>query len=115
MSAEHERILVIDDEVNMLALFEMVLSEEGYDVVCVSSGEDAVKRLKADWFDLVISDLMMQGMDGFALLEQAKALRSSQAFLMVTAHGSDQQKDKPNGGCPSKRTHQRLRYRLWYG
>ena len=88
MSAERERILVVDDEVNMLALFEMVLSEGGYAVVCVSSGEDALKRLKTEWFDLVISDLMMPGMDGFALLEQAKALRSSQAFLMVTAHGS---------------------------
>lgn len=88
MSGEPERILVVDDEVNMLALYEMVLSEEGYAIETVSSGGEALKRLKAAWFDLVISDLMMPGMDGYALLEQAKELRSSQAFLMVTAHGS---------------------------
>ena len=88
MSTEPERILVVDDEVNMLALYEMVLGEEGYDVKTVESGADALTQLKADWFDLVISDLMMPDMDGFALLAQAKALRASQAFLMVTAHGS---------------------------
>ena len=88
MSTEPERILVVDDEVNMLALYEMVLGEEGYEVHTASSGEDALKRLEAEWFDLVISDFMMETMDGIVLLKKLKKIRPDLSFIMVTAHGS---------------------------
>ncbi len=63
-----DRILVVDDEVNMQALFKKILSKEGYQVETVSSGVEAVKFLEKDRFDLVVSDLKMPGMDGFELL-----------------------------------------------
>lgn len=88
MATETECILVVDDEPNMLVLFQRVLGREGYQVVCASSGEEALNKLEAAWFDLVISDLRMAGLDGVELLRAAKKSRPDLPFLLLTAYGT---------------------------
>jgi DNA-binding NtrC family response regulator len=84
----HERILVIDDEEHMLALFESVLGKEGYVVTCAGSAEDALPLLETKAFDLIISDLLLPGMDGVAFLRQVKGLCPTLPYILLTGHGS---------------------------
>ena len=67
MNIEIDRILVVNDEPNILELFQTVLGKEGYQVESASSGEAALQKLEGEWFDLVISDLKMPGMNGLEL------------------------------------------------
>ena len=87
MSAPTERILVVDNEVNMLALFKRVLQKEGYEVVTVPSGEEALLKLESQWYDLLISDLKMPGMDGLELLKKAKLLSPTLPVIFSWRNG----------------------------
>lgn len=84
----HEGILVVDDEEHMLTLFESVLGKEGYRVSCAASAEEALQKLHGAEFDLVISDLLLPGMDGVALLQRIKALQLKMPYIMLTGHGT---------------------------
>src|SRR5574341_1587248 len=64
------RLLLVDDEENILALFKRILEKEGYEVECACSGDQALAKLETTWFDLVITDLKMPGMDGLELLKR---------------------------------------------
>jgi two-component system, NtrC family, response regulator AtoC len=88
MSESHERILIVDDEENLVALFRRILQKEGYDVQCAFSGEEALDKLETEWFDLVITDLRMPGMDGLELLSKGKAVNPAMPFIMLTAFGT---------------------------
>jgi len=83
-----ERILVIDDEEHMLALFESVLGKEGYLVECAGSAEHALHVLATRDFDLIIADLLLPGMDGLALLRQVKEVRPLLPYILLTGHGT---------------------------
>ncbi|MGE0824530.1 MAG: sigma-54-dependent transcriptional regulator [Candidatus Binatia bacterium] len=84
----HEHILVIDDEEHMLALFESVLGKAGYAVTCITTAEEALHVLATRNFDAIISDLLLPGMDGMALLRQVKALRPTLPYILLTGHGT---------------------------
>ena len=86
-----ERILVVDDEEDILELVRFHLTREGYQLALASSGEEALKKTGRETFDLVVLDLMLPGLDG---LEVAKALKSdaktkSLPIIMLTAKGED--------------------------
>ncbi len=83
-----DRILVVDDEVNMRALFEKILGKEGYEVETASTGEEAIQRLEKETFDLIISDLKMPGMDGSQVLKKAKEISPDIPFILLTAFGT---------------------------
>lgn len=90
MSQSHERILIVDDEENVLVLFKRVLAKEGYQVECASSGYEALHRLENNSFNLVLTDLKMNGMDGLDLVRKSKALNPAVPFIMITAYGTIQ-------------------------
>jgi two-component system alkaline phosphatase synthesis response regulator PhoP len=86
-----ERILVVDDEEDILELVRYNLSKEGYQVRCVGSGEEALQVARDDRPDLIVLDLMLPGIDG---LDVCKALKSDSRtsgipVIMVTAKGED--------------------------
>jgi two-component system alkaline phosphatase synthesis response regulator PhoP len=86
-----ERILVVEDEEDILELVRFNLVKEGYQVAGALTGEDALKKARAEAFDLVVLDLMLPGIDG---LEVAKKLKSDQKtgqvpILMLTAKGEE--------------------------
>jgi DNA-binding NtrC family response regulator len=83
-----ERILVVDDEENVLVLFKRILAKEGYEVECATSGYEALEKLEDDTFDLVLTDLKMNGMDGMDLIRKSKALNPAVPFVMITAYGT---------------------------
>ncbi len=81
------KILVVDDEEGARELFNTILTDEGYHVTLAVSGEDAVSRLKADSFDLIVTDIKMPGMDGLQLLQEIRKSGMRSDVIMVTAYG----------------------------
>jgi two-component system phosphate regulon response regulator PhoB len=67
-----EKILVVDDEENIRELVRYNLAREGYQVTTVGSGEEALKQIGEKLPDLIVLDLMLPGMDGFAVCRQLK-------------------------------------------
>jgi DNA-binding response OmpR family regulator len=64
-----KKILVVDDEDDILNFLELVLSEKGYDVVTASGGQEALTRAQLERPDLVLLDIMMPQMDGWEVLK----------------------------------------------
>jgi two-component system alkaline phosphatase synthesis response regulator PhoP len=86
-----EKILVVDDEEDILELVRYNLSREGYRVTGSLSGEDAMRKVRSDVFDLILLDLMLPGMDGLAFTKTAKndsRLRGI-PIIMLTAKGEE--------------------------
>src|SRR5262245_24679405 len=82
-----QRILVVDDEEDLLELINYNLSKEGYHVRCVASGEAAIREARATLPDLVLLDLLLPAVDGLGV---CKALKGDTAtrhipIMMVTA------------------------------
>ncbi len=81
------KILVVDDEEGARELFNTILTDEGYHVTLAVSGEDALSHMKADAFDLVVTDIKMPGMDGLQLLQEIRKSGARSDVIMVTAYG----------------------------
>ena len=86
-----ERILVVDDEEDILELVRYNLAKEGYQVTGALTGEDAINKARSDTFDLIVLDLMLPGIDG---LEVAKRLKNSPKteqvpIVMLSAKGEE--------------------------
>jgi len=82
------RILLVDDEKDLLEWLTIVLEKEGYLIKCATSGEDALKLFGQEQFDLVISDIRMTPINGLELLKKLKAINPEIIVLMVTAYAS---------------------------
>jgi len=78
------RVLVVDDEPAVCALLSEGLCREGFDCQPVTGGEEALRRLGLEPFDVVISDLRMPGVSGLALLEVVRVKYPRLTFLMAT-------------------------------
>src|SRR5438093_10040740 len=70
------QILVVDDDPEIQQLLGYVLRREGHEIVEATTGEDALKLVQRLTPDLVILDLMLPGMDGFAVCERLRIARS---------------------------------------
>jgi DNA-binding NtrC family response regulator len=81
-------ILVVDDEKAQRDILQTILSREGYRTVSVASGNDALGALREGEFDLILTDLKMQGMSGMELLERVLADNPTQCIIIMTAHGT---------------------------
>lgn len=84
-------ILVVDDEPSIIRLVRAELQSEGYTVISVANGEEALGRLEDDRPDLIVLDLMMPGMDGFETLRWIRT-ESQVPVIMLTARSSDADK-----------------------
>ena len=88
MNAEARRILLVDDDTDLLRLLSMRLSAAGYAVTQVESAEQAMARFPVLRPDLVVTDLRMAGMDGLGLFEEIRKVNASVPVIILTAHGS---------------------------
>jgi putative nucleotidyltransferase with HDIG domain len=79
------RILVVDDETHVRAMMGSTLERQGYQVQLASSGREALETLEMSSFDLVLTDIVMQDVNGIALLEQIHAQNPNLPVVMVTA------------------------------
>jgi two-component system response regulator (stage 0 sporulation protein F) len=82
------RILVVEDEKNLRALYEEELSAEGYEVVVAGSGEEALEILETSRPDLVVLDIRMPGMDGIEALGRILGKDRSIPVVINTAYSS---------------------------
>jgi DNA-binding NtrC family response regulator len=83
------RILVIDDEVDMLMLLRMIIEDNTeYEVDTTNNPSEALKLITEKDFDLIISDLKMPGMDGLELFDEIAGIRPHLPFVIITAYGS---------------------------
>ena len=64
------RILIVDDQVNTCKSLQAILKKSGYHSEYTLKAEDALRRVQADHFDIIITDIRMPGMDGMQLLEE---------------------------------------------
>lgn len=82
------RILVVDDELNMRLVLTAMLKKEGYEVFSASNGLEALKILKQDDMDVIITDLRMPKMDGMGLLSEVMDQYPAMPVIIITAHGT---------------------------
>ena len=88
MSSAAHKILVVDDDADILRLIAMRLQASGYEVETASSAEQALAIAAAGKFQLVITDLRMGGMDGLALFDTLHRQTPGLPVIILTAHGS---------------------------
>lgn len=82
------RLLVVDDDADMLRLLSMRLGAAGYQVVAVGSAEAALAQLEIDRPQLVVSDVRLPGRDGLSLFDEIRARHPSLPVILLTAHGT---------------------------
>jgi DNA-binding NtrC family response regulator len=80
------RILVVDDDPGQRSLLDSFLSSQGFTIVTVDSGEKALDALRADHFELMISDVRMPGISGLETLRRARREHDALPVLLVTAY-----------------------------
>ena len=79
------KILIAEDDQELCQLFSHVLSRNGYEVTEVSNGREALVAIEKEYFDLIISDIMMPQMDGYELVHQLREKGNQTPVMMITA------------------------------
>src|SRR5689334_13569642 len=82
------RVLIIDDHDSMREGMAVTVKKQGHDVAAVRSGADGVALYQKAPFELVVTDLKMDGMDGIEVVRQLRALDPEAVVMVVTAHGT---------------------------
>ena len=80
------KILLVDDDPLVLKLIGQQLESEGYKVTRAESGEKAIKVLEKDTFELVVTDLVMEEINGFEIVKRAKELCSKTLVIILTGY-----------------------------
>ena len=79
------KVLIAEDDRELRQLFQHVLVKNGYAVTGVSDGQEALDELDREYYDLIISDIMMPVLDGYELVQSLRASGSTIPVLMITA------------------------------
>jgi PAS domain S-box-containing protein len=82
-----DKLLLIDDEPDILRVLSMSLKADGYDVVTAQSGAEGIAVFEKEKPDIVITDIKMPGMDGIEVLKKVKALNADTEVIIITGHG----------------------------
>ena len=85
---ESPRILVVDDEEELLSVFRDLFSQRGESIDTAASGEEAVEKLQNNTYEVVISDINLPGMSGLEVLRVAKKENSNACVIMITGFAS---------------------------
>jgi len=86
---DHKRILMIEDDKEMITLGVLILEKQGYTVFSATNGPDGLEILRHDPVDLVLLDIMMDDMDGWEVLDQIKAdpdLKQIPVIMLTARH-----------------------------
>ncbi len=82
------KVLVVDDDGDLRELLTEAVGDWGYAVSMASGGDEAIRKIRAEKVDIVITDLMMPGMDGLELLERINGLDRDIVVIMVTGYAA---------------------------
>ena len=83
------KVLVVDDDPAVRKSFDRVLSSKGYAVITAENGEEALRKLNEEKYDLVYTDIRMPGMSGLEVAEQVKARKPWTPVVIITGYGTD--------------------------
>lgn len=83
-----DKILVADDEKSMREFLDIMLKKEGYKVTLASNGEEVMKLIEKDIFDLALLDIRMPRLDGISVLKKIKTVSPETVVIMITAYAS---------------------------
>ena len=83
------KVLVVDDDPVVRKSFDRVLSKKGYAVITAENGEEALRKLNEEKYDIVYTDIRMPGMSGLEVAEQVKARKPWTPVVIITGYGSD--------------------------
>ncbi|MDY7094630.1 MAG: response regulator [Acidobacteriota bacterium] len=87
MPHEPHKILIVDDEPNIVLSLEFLLGQEGYEVAVARDGPEALERAAELHPDLVLLDVMLPGLDGFEVCRQLRAREPAPKIVLLTARG----------------------------
>ncbi|MFC1746161.1 response regulator [Candidatus Riflebacteria bacterium] len=82
-----KRILLVDDEKCILNTLSRDLTAENFEVVTATSAEEAFYKMQQGKFHMIITDLVMEGLDGIQVLKEAKKIDSQIGVIILTGHG----------------------------
>jgi DNA-binding NtrC family response regulator len=85
---DRERILIVEDDELVLKSLEGVLTKEGYEVTTAQEGRKALELFGENSYDLVLTDLMMAGIDGLEVLRKVKEISPDTIVIMITGYES---------------------------
>jgi DNA-binding response OmpR family regulator len=88
------RVLIVDDEEELVATLVERLEIRGHVPVGVLSGAEALKRAEAEEFDVVVLDIKMPGEDGVEVMKRLKRLRAGLPIILLTGHMSEETSDR---------------------
>lgn len=92
-----KKIMIVDDEPDVVDLVKLVLKSEGYDVVTAGSGKEALEKIGKEMPDLVLLDIMMPGMDGWEVHQKIKSNPKTQGIPVAMLTAKSQSIDKMIG------------------
>lgn len=84
----NERLLIVEDEETLCQSLKRVLEREGYTVDTVNNAESAHKVFEAEFYDVIITDIILPGMTGIELLKKIKERLPEQIVIIMTAYAS---------------------------
>jgi CheY-like chemotaxis protein len=87
MREAKKKVLVVDDDTDDLKMISMILEPEGYDVVTAENGVEALEKVESEDPDLILLDVMMPELDGFAACDRLKSSPASQGIPVVLLTG----------------------------
>ena len=86
------KILLVDDEIEITEINKRYLEQGGYDVDIANDGKEALEKYKRNKYSLIITDIMMPNMDGYDLISEVQYLDTEQPFLFITAKTTEPDK-----------------------
>jgi len=94
METKKRKILIVEDEAVVRESVRDWLTDDGYDVECVETGEEALERIKEEEFGVVVLDLRLPGIDGLQVYEHVKELAPETKGVIITAYPSKETQEK---------------------
>ncbi|MFK7161398.1 response regulator [Marinospirillum sp. MEB164] len=90
------KVLVVDDEPNILLSLEFLMQQAGFDVTTAEDGETALSHISQQTPDLILLDISLPGISGFEVLEKLRRQPAYQRLpiVMLTAHGREVEREK---------------------
>ena len=82
------KILILDDEENMLHMLKTILTKEGYEIATATNGIEGLKKIESNSFDTILCDLRMPEMDGLSFLKATREKNIQSTTIMMSAYGT---------------------------
>jgi DNA-binding NtrC family response regulator len=89
-----QKILIMEDDVSHRAAMENVLQLHGYETCSCESGEHAVRKMREESFEILVTDFQMRGMDGLQLIREARTIKPEISTILVTGLATQEMRAK---------------------